>query len=172
MALRKGNTPVTRHTKHYFRAGFLLVGGLVLLLMVRGFLIPRSFGEFGFYRGDNVEEQMNKPVSFAAKDACATCHAAEWEQQQKGAHAVVQCQNCHDRLSAHIDVDKGEMVGPMPIQKTAQLCLRCHMQLPSRPKTHPQINPEQHLKDVPEAHRADICFACHAPHSPKGAVKK
>ncbi|MDO8518820.1 MAG: hypothetical protein Q7T11_01495 [Deltaproteobacteria bacterium] len=156
-----------RHTKHYFRAAFLILGGLGLFLLVRAFLLPSSFGKYGFYRGDNVAEQMAKPIHFAPKNACADCHGDIWEKHQTGSHSTVQCQNCHDALSVHFNAEKGEMVGPMPIQKNTKLCLRCHLDLPSRRADFPRINPEEHLKENPAAHDPGVCGTCHSPHSPK-----
>ena len=149
-----------RHTKHYFRAAFLLIGGAFLFLLVRAFLIPPSFGEYGFYRGANVEEQMAKPIHYAAPDACAACHDAPWQTHQKGKHASIPCQDCHAPLSEHVDIEKGELVAPMPIQKTSKLCLRCHLKLDSRPKTQPQIIVQEHGEGA-------ACFDCHKPHDPK-----
>ncbi|MBI4411125.1 MAG: hypothetical protein HY541_01415 [Deltaproteobacteria bacterium] len=156
-----------RHTKHYFRAVFLIIGALFAFFIVRAFLLPGSFGEFGYYRGDNVAEQMAKPVRFAAREACADCHGDIWKTHQSGSHAPVQCQNCHDALAVHFDVEKGEFIGKMPIQRTSKLCLRCHDDLPSRPDGFPKIDLEDHLKDIPDAHKPEVCFQCHQPHSPK-----
>ena len=152
--------------KHYFRAGFLIVGGLLFFFLVRAFLLPKSFGQYGFYRGDNVEEQMSHPVKFVPKDVCSNCHPDIFNQHQKGKHSQVQCESCHDVLSVHVDFEKGEIVGPMPIQKTSHLCLRCHEKLSSRPKEFPQITPEEHLMGNPKAHDPEVCFVCHSPHDP------
>ncbi len=159
-----------RHNRHYLRALLLLLGGGALLLLIRGFLIPKSFNEYGFYRGDNVEEQMNKPTRFAAKEACAACHEDIWKKHQKGSHAKVQCQNCHAPLSVHVNLETGDFVDKMPINKSSKLCLRCHLQLPSRPKTQPQIDVETHIsRTAPTAPpRSDeVCLTCHTPHDPK-----
>lgn len=166
---------ITRHTKHYFRAAFLLVGAILVFFVARAFLIPESFSRYGFYRGDNIEEQMNHKVQFANADACATvCHQHDeiWQTHQKGAHAHVKCQNCHDLLSVHADAEKGEFIGEMPIQRDSKLCLRCHLKLPSRPQKFPQIDPQVHLANAPEAHKPDICLVCHSPHDPKGGAVK
>ncbi|MDO8526602.1 MAG: hypothetical protein Q7T03_02820 [Deltaproteobacteria bacterium] len=155
-----------QNSKHYFRAGALVIGGLFLFLLVRSFLVPSSFGKYGPYRGDNVREQMAKPTSYSAPNACADCHPDVWKKHSAGKHAPLPCQDCHAPLSQHFDLEKGELIGPMPIQKTSKLCLRCHLKLPSRPASFPQINPEDHLIRVPEARQADVCFRCHNPHSP------
>ena len=157
-----------RHTKHYFRAGFLVFVGLLLFLLVRGLLIPSSFNKYGFYRADNVKEQMAKSVHYGSPDICADCHSDVWQQKQKGPHKPVPCQDCHAPLSEHVDLEKGELVGPMPIQRTVKLCLRCHLKLPSRPSTFPQIDLEDHLAKVPDAHKPEVCLSCHSPHDPLG----
>ncbi|MDP3980414.1 MAG: cytochrome C [Chlamydiota bacterium] len=156
------------HTKHYFRAGFLIIALVIVIFVVRAFLIPKSFGKFGFYRADNVTEQMDKPVRFAPLDSCSACHDEIWQKHQKGVHKSVQCQNCHDILPVHVDVDKGEIVGPMPIQRTTALCLRCHNRLSSRPVDFPQIDVDDHFVDSIEIRKAEVCFGCHNPHSPRG----
>ncbi|MBI5299873.1 MAG: hypothetical protein HY877_06235 [Deltaproteobacteria bacterium] len=156
-----------RHSKHYFRAGFLILAGGLLFFVVRAFLIPSSFGKFGPFRSDDIKDQMEKPVQYGAPDACADCHTEIWQTHQKGIHLRVPCQDCHGPLSVHMDVEKGEFVGKMPIQKTSKLCLRCHSKLPSRPEAFPQIEVKEHLAKVPDANKPDICFSCHNPHSPK-----
>ena len=155
-----------RHTIHYTRVGGLLAVGLLVFFVVRSFLIPPSFGQYGAYRGDNVEEQMEHPMRFAAKDLCSTCHGDIWEMHQQGKHAGVQCQNCHDVAGAHVHPETNEMVGAMPIQRTAQWCLRCHLQLPSRPTGFPQIDPVTHADIGPGALQSDKCLQCHVPHDP------
>lgn len=146
----------------------MLFAGLLTFLIVRGLLIPRSFGEYGFYRADNVKEQMDKPIHFGSKDVCSACHDAIWNQHQKGVHVKVPCQDCHAPVSTHVDLEKGEFVDKMRIQKTSKLCLRCHTKLPSRPVNFPQIDVETHLEKVPNAHQTDVCFGCHNPHDPRG----
>ncbi|MDO8520089.1 MAG: hypothetical protein Q7T11_08010 [Deltaproteobacteria bacterium] len=156
-----------RHTKHYFRIGFLILGGLLSFLVLRALLIPPSFGQYGHFRGANVQQQMDKKTVFSAKEACADCHSDIWTTHKEGSHATVQCQNCHDALPVHFDLEKGEFVGPMPIQRTSALCLKCHLDLPSRPEGFPTINPKEHLKDDLKAQDPAVCLTCHVPHSPK-----
>ena len=110
---------------------------------------------------------MKEVVYFAVVDAGADCHGDVWETHQAGSHATVQCQNCHDALPKHFDLGKGEFVGPMPVLKNSKLCLRCHLNLPSRRDDFPQIDPKEHLKDNPKRHDPEVCFTCHSPHSPK-----
>ncbi|MBI4211643.1 MAG: cytochrome C [Deltaproteobacteria bacterium] len=160
-----------KHTKHYWRAGFLLVGGLIGFIFVRHFLVPTSFGQFGFYRGTNLAEQQAKSVVHGGKESCSTCHEDVAKNHAAGSHAVVQCENCHAALSKHINKD-GEFVELMPIDRSPQLCLRCHRSLPSRPTGFPQIETKEHLGlDEPEL-QAGACLACHNSHRPSLEKKK
>lgn len=154
------------HTKHFFRAAFIIGAGLIGFLVFRGFMLPDSFGEYGFFRGAAVEEQMNHPVEFAPKDACAMCHDDIWKTHQIGKHANVQCQNCHDALSEHVNPETGEFIKKMPIMKDMKLCLRCHLKQPARPTEFPQIDLEDHLAGLDYLHDSTLCFNCHNPHDP------
>ena len=153
-----------RHTKHYWRAAFLIVGSFIAFLIFRAFLIPPTFGEYGFYRGANVQEQMDKKVYFAKKGACAECHDDMARLHKQNSHAAVQCQNCHAPLAVHIE--EGEFIGEMPINSSPKLCLQCHRALPSRPKDFPQIDVKNHLATVEQNLESGQCLQCHNPHDP------
>ena len=58
-----------RHTKHAFRASFLIIAGGVAFFVARALLLPPTFGDFGHYRGSNVAEQMQKKPRFSEKSA-------------------------------------------------------------------------------------------------------
>ena len=152
-----------RHTKHYWRAAFLILLGLIAFFSFRALLIPESFGKFGYYRGDNVEEQMSLPVSFSKNEACADCHEVA-AIHESGKHKTVQCQNCHAPLAVH--VVEGEMVELMPIDRSPKLCLRCHRKLPSRPQDFPQIVAQDHTGEFEQNLKSGACLECHQPHSP------
>lgn len=158
------------HTKHYFRAGLLIVMVLLLFFLVRSFLIPPSFGKYGFYRGDNVQEQTAKAVRFGPPNSCQDCHSEVWEEREKGKHQGVPCQDCHGPLGEHVNIETGEFVGEMPVRRTSKLCLRCHLKLPSRPEAFPQIDLEDHLVNVPDHTKPEVCLQCHHPHNP--VIKK
>jgi hypothetical protein len=151
------------HTKHYWRAAFLIVIGLVGFLALRAFLIPDSFGEYGFYRADNVQEQRDKPISFAKRGTCANCHEGTATHEQ-GKHKTVQCQNCHAPLAVHVKDD--EFIDEMPINRAPSLCLRCHRALPSRPHDFPQIVVKDHVGTIEHNLTSGACLECHKPHDP------
>ncbi len=50
------------HAKHVFRFASMVVLGIVVLILGRSAFVPNSWGQYGWYRGDNIAEQMALPV--------------------------------------------------------------------------------------------------------------
>jgi len=152
------------HAKHVVRAFLLLIVGVIALVMLRWFLVPESWGTTGWYRGDNVAEQMAKPVRHGGDDACLECHDQEHEAHAAAGHASVRCEGCHAPVVRH--VTDGEWVAPMPVQREAELCLNCHRWLEARPHDFPQIRPREHVSEQGGEYGPEVCFDCHNPHEP------
>jgi hypothetical protein len=153
-----------RHTKHIFRVVLLLVFVVVALTLGRTFFVPKSFGAYGPYRGDNVAEQMQKPVRHGNDESCKSCHAAEFDTHAAGKHEKVRCEVCHAPVATH--AADGKKIAAMPTMHTRTLCLRCHRQLDARPTSFPQIQPQQHVEEQGGTWKDDACFDCHQPHAP------
>lgn len=151
--------------RHLVRAAGLLIGALFIFFVVRAFLIPSSYGQYGNFRGDNLAEQAAILPNYGPPDACATCHADHVAKKEKGKHASVPCQTCHGPVGDHVQDDG---MKPMIINKSFTLCVRCHQKLEARPQQFPQINIGEHLArnhlstDGNEA----VCLSCHNPHRP------
>jgi cytochrome c554/c'-like protein len=140
---------------HLFRlAGVFLVGTLAFLGM-RVFLVPKSFGQYGHFRGDAIAEMAARPVKFAGHQACEDCHADVLEKKKSGRHARVNCEACHGPLGKHAD---DPSVQPAKLD-TAVLCVRCHEANAAKPKGFPQVASADHSTGLP-------CDTCHQPHSP------
>ncbi len=146
---------VFKDAGHLFRFAGLFLVAFLLFLLVRGRVVPKSFGEYGHYRGNAIRDIAALPVRFAGHQACATCHADVEEVKQKGKHAGVNCEACHGPLAKHTD-DPGTLTPPK--LDTAALCVRCHAASAARPRNFPQIA-EDHFGGV-------ACETCHQPHSP------
>ena len=87
---------------HLFRFAFLFVIAFVAFLVIRHFVVPKSFGQYGHYRGAAIAEIAAKPIKFAGHDTCETCHADILDAKKSGKHANVNCEACHGRsLAAH-----------------------------------------------------------------------
>jgi hypothetical protein len=140
---------------HLFRLAGLFAAGTLLFLVIRSFIVPRSFGQYGHYRGAAIAEIAAHPIHFAGHQTCETCHSDIAQTKSGGKHAQVNCEACHGPQAKHADdpsIDPGK-------PDTAVLCVRCHAASAARPKDFPQVDAEQHAGGVP-------CQTCHQPHSP------
>lgn len=146
---------IFRDAGHLFRLALLYLCGTLAFLALRSFAVPRSFGEYGHYRGNAIAEIAAHPLHFAGHQTCETCHADIAQTKSSGKHAHVNCEACHGPLAKHADdpsIDPGK-------PDTAVLCARCHAASAARPASFPQVDVEQHSGGVP-------CNTCHQPHNP------
>jgi len=141
---------------HLFRLAGVYIAGTLLFLVIRAFVVPHSFGQYGHYRGAAISEIADHPLHFAGHATCETCHSDVAQTKAAGKHATVNCEACHGAQGKHAEdpasVDPGK-------PDTAVLCLRCHAQSAARPKDFPQVNADEHSGGAP-------CGTCHQPHSP------
>jgi hypothetical protein len=56
---------VFKDSGHLFRLAALYAVGTLTFLCIRGFLVPRSFGQYGHYRGNAIAEIAARPIHFA-----------------------------------------------------------------------------------------------------------
>jgi len=128
---------VFKDAGHLFRFAGLFVLAFLLFLVVRHFVVPKSFGQYGHYRAAAIGEIAAHPAKFAGHDTCEACHGAQ------GAHAFAD------------DPSTNKPVLP----DTTILCARCHTASAAKPKGFPQVVPADHSNGMP-------CDTCHQPHSP------
>ncbi|MES2392930.1 MAG: multiheme c-type cytochrome [Acidobacteriota bacterium] len=139
---------------HLLRFAFLFVLAFGVFLVVRHFVVPKTFGEFGHYRGAAIAEIAARPVHFAGHQACETCHSDIVQTKSTGKHAHVNCEACHGPLAAHAN---DPSISPAKLD-TAVLCTRCHAASAAKPANFPQIKPD---------HSGGLaCETCHKPHNP------
>ena len=141
---------------HLFRVAAVFLVGLLVFLVVRSFLVPRSFGRYGHYRADAIAEIAALPISYAGHEVCANCHGDVQEMKSKGVHQGVACESCHGPLAAH--ADDPATITPAKLD-TAVLCVRCHRENIAKPKNFPQVNAADHSGGA-------ACDSCHKPHTP------
>jgi uncharacterized CHY-type Zn-finger protein len=150
-----------KDTGHLFRLALVFIVGSILFVIMRGLLVPRSFGQYGHFRGDAIQEIAARPVSFAGHQACESCHSDILDVKTKGKHAHVACESCHGPLATHAD---DPSIKPEKLD-TAVVCVRCHEASSSKPKWFPQVASEEHSSGL-------ACDNCHQPHSPRIEDKK
>jgi uncharacterized CHY-type Zn-finger protein len=158
---RKGSIADTimqpfKDSGHLFRLAGVFIAGILLFLVIRGFLVPQSFGQYGHYRGDAVGEMAARPVHFAGHQTCEACHTDIVEKKKDGKHAHVNCEACHGPLVKH--GDDPASVKPDKLD-TAVLCVRCHEANAAKPKGFPQVTSADHSTGL-------ACDTCHQPHNP------
>jgi hypothetical protein len=146
---------VFKDAGHLFRFAGLFVLAFLIFLVVRHYVVPKSFGQYGHYRGAAMGEIAAHPVKFAGHETCETCHSDEAAKKSSGKHAHVNCEACHGALASHADDPSIMPVLP----DTAVLCARCHTASAAKPKGFPQVDPASHYPGTP-------CNTCHQPHSP------
>lgn len=152
-----------KDAEHLLRVALVFVVGILAFVLLRGVLVPRSFGEYGHYRGNALAEIAAKPIVFAGHQTCETCHSDIADVKSQGKHAGVNCEACHGALATHTE-DPGTIQPPK--LDTAVLCVRCHGANEAKPKGFPQVAAKEHSAGLP-------CETCHQPHSPRiGAGSK
>ena len=136
------------------RLVFLTVGIVGVYLIARSVLTPASFGQYGWYRGDALQEIASRPPVFAGQKSCDECHSEVLQKVAKFEHKTVSCEACHGVGQGHAD---------NPDVQLAKLgdgsCVRCHELNASRPKWLRQVEAKKH-------YTGQRCAGCHLPHQP------
>lgn len=151
------------HRRHITR--LLMIIGVVVVgfIAVRSLLVPDSFGEYGHFRGANLEEQMAILPLYQGSDQCMECHQSQHSDWQESGHSSVTCEVCHGCWEIH----NGNLK-TMTAVASVDACLTCHLKLSGRPVDFSQIESfAQHLKDQDLTEEdAEGCVDCHDPHAP------
>lgn len=145
-----------QHIQRLVIATFL---GFTVLLTAKFLLVPKTFGQFGHYRGAAVDEIRAKKPNHIGKAACLDCHdpvTADFK------HDRISCETCHGPMSGHAAEQTEENSKTV---FTDRECLRCHKQLAARPKFMRQVEPAVHFPK-------ETCESCHSPHNPRPHASK
>jgi len=130
---------------------------IVGLILVRYFLVPKSFGRFGHYRADAVPEIARLPIRYAGHLVCGECHDDVAAMKIVSKHASVACEACHGPGQSHSQ-DPTETKIFVPADR--KTCGYCHNYNATRPSGFPQIDPATHGDN-------EACMSCHNPHQPE-----
>lgn len=82
--LRTQIMKVFKDAGHLFRLAAVFLAGFIVFLVVRSFLVPRSFGRYGHYRADAIAETAALPISYAGHQVCEGCHSDVVDVKNKG----------------------------------------------------------------------------------------
>ncbi len=137
-----------------FRLVVLTIVIVVVYLTARNILTPKSFGQYGWYRGAALKELASREPLLAGRQACDECHSASLEDLAKFNHRTLSCETCHGVAKAHVEDPENKLT-----QMSTDLCIRCHHADPSKPAWMKQIVVSEHYTD-------DSCLDCHSAHKP------
>ena len=145
-----------KNAEHLIRVALVFVVGFFVFLIARSLIVPKSFGQYGHYRADSLNEIAKRTPLFAGHEACETCHSEVADLKKTGAHAKVDCEACHGPLGKHAE-DTASVVPKLPDTKV--LCVICHEANSAKPAKFPQVVSKDHAGD-------EACKTCHQPHKP------
>jgi cytochrome c553 len=152
--------------KHIVRLVLLLGFLLLVALVAKSYLTDPSFYEYGHYRADAIPELAAGEPVYRGSAYCLECHEQRKADWLVAAHVVVQCEVCHgtNREACLIpgQVHNQNARSAIPTD-TIRLCTTCHLAMPARPESQPQIVLGQHPFPDEETPQ---CYTCHKPHSP------
>lgn len=153
---------------HVFRPLLVVIGIVGIILIVRYFVVPSDFGVhergymYGWYRKGNEGDWKSFKIKFQTREYCKDCHADQYKKVISSKHAKVQCENCHGPAGDH--PEKPEKLN---IDRSRELCLRCHAYLPYRPTRYAELpggTITLKMQD-PDTHNPGIeCITCHSVH--------
>ncbi|SMC38259.1 hypothetical protein SAMN02746065_101269 [Desulfocicer vacuolatum DSM 3385] len=136
--------------------------------VVKAQLIPDSFGKYGHYRANAIDEEVQRPIRHGTNTSCLKCHTYEAAIHLKGRHNTISCEFCHGTYADH--VSNGKKSGTLPVKKNTEistLCLRCHnTEIKARSQAVIKtVAMPQHLESQ-EVKLTHTCNQCHHVHAP------
>ena len=155
---------------HVWRPLYVVIAFVLALLVFRFFYVPNDFGSgkrgfmYSYHRKSNENEWKTQPVKYGftgkqtLHESCGECHSEEVKTRTGDLHGIIPCEDCHGPGLNH-----PESPQKLSIDRSRELCLRCHTSLPyttSDRKRIPGISPKEHNPSLE-------CVMCHDPHNPR-----
>ena len=158
----------SRYNSHLIKLIIAMVVFGVVALVARQVFMPEGMGQYGHYRGTDIEDQKKVPIRLQTNESCFQCHKPIRRIHKAGIHKTVSCEICHGPYGDHIK--DGKKFGTLPVKKKQEithLCLRCHNKvIQARPRESiKMVGLPEHLeqKRVRLDHTCDQCHMVHDP---------
>ena len=128
-----------------------------LFLLVRHFLIPESFGQYGHYRGNSLLDNASVALVYADPEDCHACHSDMLENLESEMHAGLSCLICHGPGREHAEDPTADNIHK---ESGRAFCGRCH-------DIHPSKSTDVVFQvDILTHHtEKNDCIECHNPHT-------
>ena len=128
-----------------------------LFLVLRHFLTPDTFGQYGHYRGASLIDNTQPEIHYAGQQACLECHQDVEDLKKQYVHSEIHCETCHGPGQKH--VLSGESADILK-QTGRDFCGLCHAMNAAKQKDAVfQVDMTKHNVDK-------NCTECHNPHQP------
>jgi hypothetical protein len=128
-----------------------------LFLLVRHFLVPDTFGEYGHYRGDALIDNALVEIHYSGQQACFECHQDVEDLKTLDVHSEIHCETCHGPGQKHVvSSDPADILKPAG----REFCGLCHSKNAARRQD------AVFQVDLNEHNVGKICIECHNPHQP------
>ncbi len=142
------------HLKRLLLTGIVIIS---LFLLLKHALTPESFGQYGHYRGNSMNEIAALPIHFVGNNSCVSCHDTIVSMKSEGYHSDLSCEGCHGAGYKHVGDPKMEqLIKP----DSREFCAKCHDINLARPEKAVT------QKELKEHHSDQKCVKCHNPHQP------
>lgn len=176
MFIQKLVEKIDRLARREVGLGKILIGVVVITILTmagvigaRMVIVP-SFApanndyRYQWHRVANQQEWRDYKVKYQGSAYCQDCHTEQYKKISASVHANIQCENCHGAA-----IDHPENPQKLVIDRSRELCLRCHSYLPYRPSEYKEfqkraiklmmVNPDEHYPGDNMQ-----CISCHDPH--------
>ena len=130
---------------------------IALFLIIRKILVPESFGQYGHYRGDSLNDYAKFEIHYAGQQACLECHQDVEDMKQSDVHKTIRCETCHGPGLKHVEsADAADIQKP----NSREFCGVCHEKNSAR-----RIDAVNQIM-LSEHNTGKNCIECHNPHQP------
>jgi hypothetical protein len=147
---------------HIKRLILVFVIFIALFLVARHFLVPESFGKYGHYRADALEENARLEIHYAGQQACFDCHQDIEDLKAQDVHSGIHCETCHGPGQKHVvSGEASDILKP----SGREFCGNCHK------KNAAKLKDAVFQVDLTKHNIGKNCTECHNPHQPWAMLK-